>query len=80
MAISQEKLEAILRTGFPDGEILINDLVGDQDHYRATITSEAFEGKSRLQQHQMVYKVLGGLMGTTLHALTLNTKAPSKGE
>lgn len=80
MAIAQEKLEAILRSGFPDAEIIVKDLVGDRDHYKATIIAHEFEDKSRLQQHQMVYKALGDLMNTTLHALTLDTKAPNKGE
>lgn len=80
MAITQEKLEAILRSGLPNAEITVKDLVGDQDHYKATIIAPEFEGKSRLQQHQMVYKALGDLMHTTLHALTLDTKAPNKGE
>ena len=79
MAIAQEKLEAILRSGFPNAEITVKDLVGDQDHYKATIIASEFEEKNRIQQHQMVYKALGDLMQTELHALTLDTKAPNKG-
>ncbi len=73
-------LEKILREAFPHSEIHLQDLVGDQDHYKATIISDQFAGKSRLQQHQLVYAALGDLMGTTLHALTLDTKAPKRGE
>lgn len=80
MPIPQNKLEKLLNEAFPEAEINVQDLVGDQDHYKATIITREFEGKSRLQQHQMVYKALGDLMHTTLHALTLDTKAPNKGE
>lgn len=79
MALPQAELENLLSTAFPKAEITVQDLVGDQDHYKATIISEAFAGKSRLQQHQMVYQALGSLMGTTLHALTLDTRVPNSG-
>jgi stress-induced morphogen len=74
MAISD--LEACLRQAFPDGEIAIEDLAGDGDHYRARIRSHAFSGLSRVRQHQLVYAALKGRMGGELHALALETSAP----
>ena len=76
MPMSQPDLEAALREGFPDATIEIEDLAGDGDHYAATIVSEAFRGKTRVQQHQMVYEALKGSMGGALHALALKTAAP----
>jgi len=76
MPMSQPDLEAVLREGFPDATIEIEDLAGDGDHYSATIVSEAFRGKSRVQQHQMVYDALKGNMGGALHALALKTATP----
>lgn len=73
MAMSTHELETLLRVGFPDADITIHDLAGDGDHYRAIIRSAAFEGKSRVAQHQMVYAALGGRMGGALHALALDT-------
>jgi stress-induced morphogen len=69
-------LEASLREGFPDAEILVEDLAGDGDHYRARIVSKAFAGLSRVKQHQLVYAALKGKMGGELHALALETQAP----
>ena len=60
----------------PDAEVTIKDLAGDGDHYAASIVSEAFRGKSRVQQHQMVYQALQGQMGDVLHALALTTAVP----
>ena len=77
MPMSAAALEACLREAFPDAEIAIDDLAGDGDHYRATIVSEQFRGKTRLQQHQLVYKALGERMGGQLHALALSTSAPA---
>ena len=77
MPMSQENLEAALREGFPDAEIEIQDLAGDGDHYRAKIVSERFKGLPRVRQHQMVYAALQGRMGGELHALALETSAPS---
>jgi stress-induced morphogen len=77
MPMSQEQLEAALREGFPDAEIEIQDLAGDGDHYRAKIVSERFKGLPRVRQHQMVYAALQGRMGGELHALALETSAPS---
>jgi stress-induced morphogen len=76
MAASQ--LEAELRAAFPDAEIVIEDLAGDGDHYRAKITSASFAGVPRVRQHQLVYAALGGKMGGELHALALETGPPAK--
>lgn len=77
MPMSQPDLEAALREGFPDATIEITDLRGDGDHYRARIVSPAFAGLSRVKQHQLVYAALKGKMGGELHALALETSAPS---
>jgi stress-induced morphogen len=71
-----EALEAVLREGFPDAQIQIDDLAGDGDHYRARIISTAFAGLPRVKQHQLVYAALKGKMGGELHALALETSAP----
>jgi stress-induced morphogen len=77
MPIAQADLEAILRDGFPDAEIVIQDLAGDGDHYKAKIVSSAFAGLARVRQHQLVYAALKGRMGGELHALALETSAPA---
>ena len=74
MAIKQQEIEQLLKEGFPDAEIQIQDLAGDDNHFSAKIVSSAFKGKSRVQQHQMVYSSLKGKMGTDLHALALTTE------
>jgi stress-induced morphogen len=76
MPIAQADLETILRDGFPDAEIVVEDLAGDGDHYKARIVSSAFAGLSRVRQHQLVYAALKGKMGGELHALALETSAP----
>ena len=76
MPMKAGEIEQLLRAAFPDASIEISDLGGDGDHYAAIITSERFQGKSRVQQHQMVYKALKGKMGDDLHALALQTSAP----
>ena len=76
MAMSAGDIERMIRSKLPDAEIAIQDLAGDGDHYQATIVSAAFKGKSRVQQHQMVYEALQGNMGGALHALALQTSAP----
>ena len=76
MPMSVETLRQHLADAFPDAEIAIEDLAGDGDHYAATVVSAAFKGKTRVQQHQMVYAALQGNMGGVLHALALTTKAP----
>ena len=77
MPIAQTDLEAILREGFPDAQITVEDLAGDGDHYRAKIVSPAFKGLPRVRQHQLVYAALKGRMGGELHALALETSAPA---
>lgn len=77
MAMQIEELERLLKAAFPDGDIRIDDLAGDGDHYRAVIRSDAFAGKSRVAQHQMVYAALKGAMGGDLHALALETGVKS---
>lgn len=76
MAMSAVEIESMIKEAFPDASIAIDDLRGDGDHYAATIISSAFAGKSRVQQHQLVYKALKGKMGNELHALALTTSAP----
>jgi stress-induced morphogen len=76
MAMSAVEIEEMIREAFPDASIEIDDLRGDGDHYAAKIVSGAFTGKSRVQQHQLVYKALKGKMGNELHALALQTSAP----
>jgi stress-induced morphogen len=78
MAMERERLEALLREAFPDAVIVLTDLAGDNDHWKADITSEAFRGVSRVAQHQMVYAALKGDMGGVLHALALTTRAPDR--
>ncbi len=76
MAMDAGEIERLIRAAMPDAEVRIEDLRGDGDHYAAYVTSAAFEGKNRVQQHQMVYKALRGAMGGQLHALALQTSAP----
>jgi stress-induced morphogen len=74
MTIKQEEIHKLLKEGFPDAEIEIKDLAGDDNHYAAKIRSSKFKGKTRVQQHQMVYASLKGKMGNELHALALTTE------
>ena len=76
MAMTRETLEGFLTEAFPDAEIVLTDLAGDNDHWQAEIVSAQFKGKSRVAQHQMVYAALKGKMGGELHALALKTRAP----
>ena len=76
MAMTRETLEGFLTEAFPDAEITLTDLAGDNDHWQAEIVSAQFAGKTRVAQHQMVYAALQGKMGGELHALALKTKAP----
>ena len=80
MAMEQAEIEALIRAAIPDARVTIEDLAGDGDHYRARIVSSAFAGLPRVRQHQMVYAALKGQMGGELHALALETSAPSGGE
>lgn len=77
MAMTRETLEGFLSEAFPEAEIILTDLAGDNDHWQAEIISEKFRGKTRVAQHQMVYAALKGKMGGELHALALKTKAPA---
>ena len=76
MAMEASEIERLIKAALPDARIDIRDLAGDGDHYAATVISAAFKGKSRVQQHQLVYAALKGQMGGTLHALALQTQAP----
>jgi stress-induced morphogen len=76
MPMDARDIESLIREALPDARIEIKDLAGDGDHYAATVVSSAFKGKSRVQQHQMVYSALQGRMGGVLHALALTTSAP----
>ncbi len=76
MAMAANEIEALIRSALPDARVTVEDLAGDGDHYAATVVSEAFRGRSRVQQHQMVYAALQGRMGGALHALALQTSAP----
>lgn len=76
MSMTAVEIEELIIKTFPDAKIIIDDLRGDGDHYAAQIISEKFRGKTRVQQHQMVYNAMDGKMGKELHALALNTSAP----
>ncbi|MFC7049392.1 BolA family protein [Emcibacter nanhaiensis] len=75
MAMDAAEIEKLIKESLPDAKVTIQDLRGDGDHYAAHVVSSAFKGKSRVQQHQMVYKALKGNMGEALHALALQTSA-----
>jgi stress-induced morphogen len=77
MAIAAQDIERLIKESFPDALVSIDDLAGDGDHYAATVVSEAFRGKSRVEPHKMVYDALKCQMGGALHALALKTHAPS---
>ena len=77
MAMDAREIEALIKQSLPDAQVTIQDLAGDGDHYAAQVISSEFAGKTRVQQHQMVYAALQGRMGGVLHALALNTSAPN---
>ena len=77
MAMRAEDIEALIVAALPDARVEIRDLAGDGDHYAARVVSAEFAGMSRVRQHQLVYKALGGRMGGELHALQLETAVPS---
>jgi stress-induced morphogen len=77
MPMEAATIEALIREALPDAVVSIQDLAGDGDHYAATVTSASFAGKSKVQQHQMVYAALKGKMGGELHALALTTLVPT---
>ncbi len=76
MAMTADEISALIREGLPQAQVTVEDLAGDGNHYRAHVIAPAFRGKSRVQQHQMVYRALGARMGGELHALALTTAAP----
>ena len=76
MPMDANEIERLIKARIPDAEVSIRDLAGDGDHYAATVIAESFRGKSRVQQHQMVYDALKGQMGGVLHALALQTAVP----
>ena len=77
MAMPANEIEALIKAALPDATVTIDDLAGDGDHYAATAVSEQFRGLSRVRQHQIVYAALRGRMGGELHALALQTSAPT---
>jgi stress-induced morphogen len=79
MAMDAAEISALIKQALPDAIVTIDDLRGDGDHYAATVVSALFRGKSRVQQHQMVYASLQGRMGGQLHALALQTALPPEG-
>ena len=76
MAMDAVEIERLIKAHIPDAEVTIRDLAGDGDHYAATVIAPSFKGKSRVQQHQMVYQALKGRMGNELHAMALQTSPP----
>jgi stress-induced morphogen len=79
MAMDAGEIERLIKASIPDAQVTIRDLAGDGDHYAATVVSAAFRGKTRVQQHQLVYRALQGQVGGVLHALALQTAAPENG-
>ena len=73
MSLKLEEIRSLIKESIPDAEITIQDLAGDENHYSATIKSKIFNGKSKIEQHKIVYKSLKGKMGNELHALSINT-------
>ncbi len=76
MAMAAGEIQSMIQAALPDATVTVEDLAGDGDHYAATVVSETFRGRSRVQQHQIVYAALRGRMGGELHALALQTSAP----
>jgi len=76
MPMEANEIEELIKEKLPDAQVTIRDLAGDGDHYAAVIVSEAFRGKTKVQQHQLVYDALQGNMGGALHALALQTSVP----
>jgi stress-induced morphogen len=77
MAMDAGEIERLIKQAIPDAQVTIEDLAGDGDHYAAHVVAAAFKGRSRVQQHQMVYDALKGRMGGALHALALQTNVPA---
>ena len=78
MAMAASEIEALIRAALPDAQVTVEDMAGDGDHYAATVIAESFRGKSRVQQHQIVYDALKAEMGGKLHALALQTGIPER--
>lgn len=78
MPMKADEIERLIRRHIPDAAVTIRDLAGDGDHYAATVIAESFRGKTRVQQHQLVYAALKAEMGGTLHALALQTGTPER--
>ena len=78
MPMDAHDIESMIKAAIPDAEVTIRDLAGDGDHYAATVISESFRGKSRVQQHQRVYAALGGRMSAEIHALSMQTYTPEE--
>ena len=76
MAMNPGEIERLIKAGIPDAEVTVRDLAGDGNHYAATVIAPSFKGKSRVQQHQLVYEALKSQMGGVLHALALQTGTP----
>jgi len=76
MAMDAAEIERLIKEGIPDAQVTIRDLAGDGNHYAATVLAPSFAGKTRVQQHQIVYNALKGNMGGVLHALALQTGTP----
>lgn len=76
MAMTADEIKSLILKAMPAAEVEIQDLAGDGNHYQATVIAQEFAGKSRVQQHQLVYGALGDRMGGELHALALTTEAP----
>ena len=73
MSLKLEEIKSLIKEAIPDAEITIQDTAGDENHYSAIIKSKSFSGKSKIEQHKLVYKALKGKMGNELHALSLYT-------
>ena len=78
MAMEANEIERLIKEGIPGATVTLEDMRGDGDHYSALVVAAAFEGKSRVEQHRMVYEALEGRMGGELHALVLQTEAPAQ--
>lgn len=77
MPMPAEEIERLIKAALPEAQVEIRDLAGDNDHFAAHVVAPEFVGKSRVQQHKLVYEALGGRMGGELHALQLTTQAPT---
>ena len=76
MPMSEQEIISRIQTALPDAEITLEDLAGDNDHWKVTVKSASFAGKSRVEQQRLINAAFGADMGTTLHSLSVQTKAP----